>query len=129
MEVLVKVFNAEQDKAIAAAATAAQEEKNKKILLEASGKADALLKEKKAEAEGIKLVADAKFYELEKSKQNLDDYVALKNLELAKELITKWDGTFPQYYMGGSGQSNPNMLLQLPAFKAEAKKPVEPAKK
>lgn len=72
MDTLVKVFNAEQDKSIAAAATATQEEKNKKVLLEATGKADALLKEKKAEAEGIKLVADAKFYELEKSKQNLE---------------------------------------------------------
>ena len=117
MDVLVKVFNAEQDKAIAAAATAAQEEKNKKVLLEASGKADALLKEKEAEASGIKLVADAKFYELDKTQQNLEDYVALKNLELIKELITKWDGTFPQYYMGGS-QGNPNMLLQLPNFQS-----------
>lgn len=117
MDTLVKVFNAEQDKAIAAAATAAQEEKNKKVLLEASGKADALLKEKEAEASGIKLVADAKFYELDKTQKNLEDYVALKNLELIKELITKWDGTFPQYYMGGS-QGNPNMLLQLPNFQS-----------
>lgn len=123
METLVKVFNAEQDKAIAAAATAAQEEKNKKVLLEASGKADALLKEKESEAEAIKLVADAKFYELDKTQQNLEDYVALKNLELIKEMITKWDGTFPQYYMGGS-QSNPNTLLQLPSFKpAEKEQP------
>lgn len=129
MDTLVKVFNAEQDRAIAAAATAAQEEKNKKVILEATGRADALLKEKKSEAEGIKLVADAKFYELEKSKQNLDDYVSLKQIELMKEMITKWDGTFPQYYMSGGSQSNPNMLLQLPSFKAEAKKPVDPAKK
>lgn len=129
MDVLVKVFNAEQDRAIAAAATVAQEEKNKKVILEATGKADALLKERKAEAEGIKLVAEAKLFELEKAKQNLDDYLSLKNLELTKELITKWDGTFPQYYMGGSGQGNPNMLLQLPAFKPnpnKVEKPVVP---
>jgi hypothetical protein len=121
MEVLVKVFNAEQDKAIAAAATAAQEEKNKKTLLEASGKAEALLKEKQSEAEGIKVVADAKFYELEKTQQNLEDYVALKKLELMRELIEKWDGGFPQYFMGGSGQDNPTMLLQLPEFKPTTK--------
>lgn len=123
MDTLVKVFNAEQDKAIAAAATAAQEEKNKKILLEAEGKADALLKEKEAEAEGIKLVADAKFYELDKTQQNLDDYVALKNLELMREMIEKWDGTFPQYYMG---QNNPNTLLQLPEFKPKTKPSTQP---
>lgn len=117
MDTLVKVFNAEQDRAIAAAATAAQDEKNKKVLLEASGKAEALLTEKKAEADGIKLVADAKVYELEQTRQNLADYVSLKNIELTKELILKWDGTFPQYYMGGGqGQGNPATLLQLPSF-------------
>jgi regulator of protease activity HflC (stomatin/prohibitin superfamily) len=118
MDTLVKVFNAEQDKAIAAAATSAQEEKNKKVLLEARGKADALLKEREAEAEGIKLVADAKFYELEKTKQNLEDYLHLRNLELYKQLITKWDGSFPQYFTTGN---NPNMLLQLP-FSTHKKK-------
>ena len=119
METLVKVFNAEQDKAIAAAATAAQEEKNKKTLLEATGKAEALLKEKKAEAEGIKVVAEAKLFELEKAKQNLADYVSLKNLELTKELITKWKGDLPQYYMGNE---HPNTLLQLPSFEKGDKK-------
>lgn len=116
MDVLVKVFNAEQDKAIAAAATAAQEEKNKKVILEATGKADALLKEKQAEADGIKLVADAKVYELEQTKQNLGDYVSLKQLELMKEMILKWDGEFPEFYMGSSGKDNPATLLQLPSF-------------
>ena len=119
MDTLVKVFNAEQDKNIAAAATAAQDEKNKKILLEASGKADALLKEKKAEAEGIKVVAEAKLYELEKARENLQDYLSLKNLELSKALIEKWDGDFPQYYMGSG--DHPNMLLQLPSFKDDKK--------
>lgn len=116
MDVLVKVFNAEQDKAIAAAATATQEEKNKGVLLAATGKAEALLKEKEAEAKGIKLVAEAKFYELEKAKENLADYVSLKNLELAREMVEKWDGNFPQYYMGSQ---HPNTLLQLPSFQTK----------
>lgn len=125
IETLVKVFNAEQEKNIAAAATAAQDEKNKKILLEATSKADALLKEKKAEAEGIKLVADAKFYELEKSKQNWEDYVALKNIELTKEMIMKWDGTWPYFFQGGGSQGHPNMLMQLPNFKTDPKSVVK----
>jgi hypothetical protein len=38
-----------------------------------------------------------------------------------RELIEKWDGGFPQYFMGGSGQDNPTMLLQLPEFKPTTK--------
>ena len=31
-------------------------------------------------------------------------------------MVEKWDGSFPQYYMGGQ---HPNTLLQLPAFQAK----------
>lgn len=113
VDTMIKVFNAEQEKAVAQAETAAQEERNKKVVFTAQGQADAILKTKKAEADGIKLVADAKFYELEKAKENLKSYVQLKELELQKELLLKWDGRYPQYFMGGNGQT-PNMLLQLP---------------
>jgi regulator of protease activity HflC (stomatin/prohibitin superfamily) len=114
LDTMVRVFNAEQEKAVAAAETAAQEEQNKKIILEATGKADALLKSKKAEADGIKLVADAKMYELEKAGEQLQAYVSLKQLELQKELLLKWDGAYPTYFIGGSSGGGPNMLLQLP---------------
>lgn len=122
LDTMVKVFNAEQEKAVAAAETAAQEERNKKLILEATGKADALLKSKEAESEGIKLVADAKVYELEKSTENWESYVALKQFELQKELLTKWDGAYPRYFLGGSGTAgNPNFLLQLPPVESVAK--------
>lgn len=117
LETMVKVFNAEQEKAVAAAESAAQEERNKKVIFEATGIAEALLKTKKAEAEGIKLVADAKIYELEKSTENWESYLALKQVELQKELLTKWDGAYPRYFMGGSaGGNTPNFLLQLPSL-------------
>ena len=124
LDTMVKVFNAEQEKAVAAAETAAQEERNKTIILEATGKADALLKTKKAEADGIKLVADAKMYELEKAGEQLQPYVSLKQLELQKELLLKWDGAYPTYFIGGSSGGGPNMLLQLPPLEntATAKK-------
>lgn len=122
LDTMVKVFNAEQEKAVAAAETAAQEERNKKLILEATGKADALLKSKEAESEGIKLVADAKVYELEKSTENWESYVALKQFELQKELLTKWDGSYPRFFLGGSDAgSNPNFLLQLPPIESVAK--------
>ena len=109
IDMLVKVFNAEQEKNVAKAKNEAQEELNKTTL-----------SIKKTEADGIKAVADAKLYELEKTQQNLEDYVMLKQLELQKELLTKWDGSFPNFFNGGG--SNPNMLLQLPELKSERHK-------
>lgn len=118
LETMVKVFNAEQEKTMAVAATNAQRERNQAVILEAQGKADALLKTKKAEADGIKLVADAKAYEIEQAKKDLASYMQLKQLELQKELLLKWDGAYPRYFMGGTGQ-NPNMLLSLPSIEPE----------
>jgi len=118
LDTMVKVFNSEQEKSVAAAETAAQEERNKKIILEATGKADALLKSKKAEADGIKLVADAKMYELQQAGEELQAYVSLKQLELQKELLLKWDGAYPTYFIGGSSGGGPNMLLQLPPLES-----------
>jgi len=115
MDTMVKVFNAEQDKAIASAAFQAQEMKNKTIESAATGKGKAILTERQAEADGIKLVADAKAYEMEKAKTDADIYLTLKKIELEKEKLTKWDGRFPMYFMGGSG-SQPDLLLQMPAL-------------
>lgn len=121
LDTMVRVFNAEQEKSVAAAATAAQEERNKCVIFEAQGKADALLRTKTAEATGIKLVADAKFYELEKAAEKLSAYISLKQLELQRELLSKWDGAYPHYFMGANG-STPNMLLQLPPITTAADK-------
>jgi regulator of protease activity HflC (stomatin/prohibitin superfamily) len=112
LDTMVKVFNAEQEKAIAAAANSAQEEKNKQILAAAKGKAEALLKEKKAEADGIQLIADAKAYEIAKAKEDLKSYLELKRLEIEKAKLEKWDGRFPTTFMG-MGATNPDLLLQV----------------
>ena len=98
---LVEVFNAEQDQNIARAKSAAQEITNEMIL-----------GQKKAEAEGIKSIADAKFYEVEKSRENMEDYLKLKWLELGKEAVEKWNGSFPQYFF--SGEKIPQLLMELP---------------
>ncbi len=112
LDTMVKVFNAEQEKAIAAAANSAQEEKNKQILAAAQGKAEALLKEKKAEADGIQLIADAKAYEIAKAKEDLKSYLELKRLEIEKAKLEKWDGRFPTTFMG-MGAMYPDLLLQV----------------
>lgn len=111
MDTLVKVFNAEQEKNVAMAEAQAQAERNKKVQLEAESRAKATLTERTAEAEGIKAVAEAKFYEIEKAKEDMALYIQLKNLEMTKIKLEKWDGRFPTYFMG---DKNPDMLLQMP---------------
>lgn len=113
IETMVRVLNAEQDKSIAIAETQAQVEKNKKIQLEAEAKSQAILTVKKAEADGIKAVAEAKAFEIEKAKEDAQTYIMLKNIEINKERVEKWDGKFPTYYIG---DSSVEMLLTPPAM-------------
>ena len=104
-DMLVKVFNAEQEKSIAIAKTQSQMEENKRVLLEADGKAKAILAQKKAEPDGIKAVADANAYEITKAKEDLVTYLKLKQIELESRRTEKWDGRFPVYYMGTAGST------------------------
>ncbi len=109
---MVEVFTAEQEKSIAIAKTVAQEEMNKQILLAAKSKAEAILAEKEAEAQGIQAVADAKAYEIEKAQQSEEFYLKLKEIEVRAKGLEKWDGKYPVYMMG-SGQGI-NMLMPIP---------------
>lgn len=117
-EKLVEVFNSEQEKNISIAKTQAQAENNKRIQLEAEGKSLAILTEKKAEADGIKAVADAKAYEIQKAKEDLTTYLALKRMELETARMSRWDGKFPTYFIGNT---SPDMLLNMPALDKAAK--------
>lgn len=109
---MVEVFTAEQEKSIAIAKTVAQEEMNKQILLAAKSKAEAILAEKEAEAQGIQAVADAKAYEIEKAQKSEEFYLKLKEIEVRAKGLEKWDGKYPVYMMGG-GQGV-NMLMPIP---------------
>lgn len=120
IDTLVKVFNAEQEKAMAIAKLAAQEKLNERVVMEAKGKADAIMEEKGAEAKAIKMVAEARLFEMEKVANNINVYAALKQLELQKVYLDKWNGEFPRYFMGNGG-SNPQMLLQMPQIETEKK--------
>jgi regulator of protease activity HflC (stomatin/prohibitin superfamily) len=116
MDTMVRVFNAEQEKAIATAGFQAQEEKNKAVFAEAEGRAKALLTEKQAEAEGIKLVADAQVYEMDVAQCDPETYLALKRLDIDRARLEQWDGKFPSYFVAG-GQS-PDLLWQMPVAQA-----------
>lgn len=112
MDTMVRVFNAEQEKAIATAGFQAQEETNKAVFAEAEGRAKALIMSKQAEADSIKLVADAKSYEIDKAKMDSEMYVTLKRLEIERDKLQKWDGKFPTYFIGAA--KTPDMLLSMP---------------
>lgn len=71
-----------------------------------------ILEERKGEAEGIKLVADAKAYELEKLTENPKAYLALKALEVQKAQIEAWDGKLPVTLFSGPGE-NTSLLLNV----------------
>jgi regulator of protease activity HflC (stomatin/prohibitin superfamily) len=115
MDTMVRVFNAEQEKAVATAGFQAQEETNKAVFAEAEGRAKALILSKQAEADSIKLVADAKSYEIDKAKMDSEMYVQLKRLEIERDKLQKWDGRFPTYFIGAA--KTPDMLLQMPVVK------------
>jgi hypothetical protein len=109
---IVEVFNAEQQSTLARAATEAQIESNKKIQLEAEARAKALLTERKAEAEGILAVAEARKKETEVVQGNPDVYISLRKMELEKAKLERWNGAFPSFFMGGGGAS-PELLLNV----------------
>lgn len=122
MKTMVEIFNAEQEKTMAKARTEAQTEDNKRLRMEAEGKAQALLTQKKAEAEGILAVAEARKKEAQVVKENPDVYLTLRQVELEKEKLTRWNGAFPSFFVGGgSNSSTPDFLLQVPAFSSPQK--------
>ena len=116
-KVLEEKYTAAQQEEINRSKTTAQAETNKATQLVAEAKAKAILTEREAEATGIKSVADAKAYEIEKANKDLKTYLELKRLENEKALIERWTGSYPNFFSGGQ---NPSMLLQLPGTKADA---------
>jgi hypothetical protein len=112
---IVEVFNAEQETSIAAAATAAQAERNKKVQLEAEAKAKALLTERTAEAQGILAVAEARKKETEVVQGNPDVYMTLRRMELEREKLQRWNGSFPTFFVGDASSKGPDFLLTVPA--------------
>jgi len=104
-----KVFTAQQDEEVAIAESKAAEQRKVAMKLTGEGEAAKILESRKGEAEGIKLVADAKAYELEKLNQNPEAYLALKELEVKKAEIEKWSGILPTMMFGES----PMMMLDV----------------
>lgn len=80
---------------------------------EAKGKADARIAQATGEAQSIILEAKAKAQAQELQKANITpELIQIRTIELLRD---KWDGSFPQFYMGaGKGGVNPALLLNVP---------------
>tara|TARA_R110000803_G_scaffold58151_1_gene116362 strand:+ start:670 stop:1788 length:1119 start_codon:yes stop_codon:yes gene_type:complete len=111
------VFQAQQDEQVAIAEFDAAEERKKALKSLGEGAGDQILEKKKKEAEGIKAIADAKAYEIEKANANLETYLELKRLEIEQARLQAWDGKYPIYYLGGSQGKGLNMFLPAPRVK------------
>lgn len=118
-------FIAQQLKVVSEAKFEAQKKENARIELEAEataerarreaqGQADARTTAAKAEAGAIRVINAAA-----QEAQNNPLLLQLKSLEVERARVEKWDGRYPQWWMGAaSGGSSPNLLLQVPALSA-----------
>jgi hypothetical protein len=117
-----QTFIAQQLKVVAEAKFEAQKKENDRLELEAQGFAEKARREAQGqadsrktaaagEAEAIRVINNAA---LEAQQNPL--LLQLKALEVEKARIEKWDGRYPQMWLGanGSGMMNPNLLLQVP---------------
>jgi len=118
-----QTFIAQQLKVVTEAKFEAQKKENDRMELEAEGvaekarreaqgQADARKTSAAGEAEAIRLINSAA---LEAQQNPL--LLQLKALEVEKARIEKWDGRYPQMWLGasGTGMMSPNLLLQVPA--------------
>jgi hypothetical protein len=117
-----QTFIAQQLKVVAEAKFEAQKKENERMELEAQGiaeksrreamgLADARKTSAAGEAEAICVINAAA---LEAQQNPL--LLQLKTLEVEKARIEKWDGRYPQMWLGGSGNGGftPSLLMQVP---------------
>jgi len=116
-----ETFIAQQLKVVAEAKLDAQHKENDRIELEATATAEKSRREAQGLADARKLAAKAEaeaIREVNTASQEASHnplLLQLKTLEIEKARVEKWDGRFPQWWMGAAGGANgPNMLFQMP---------------
>jgi len=115
-------FVAQQLKVVSEAKFQAQQKENDRMELEAQGLAEKARREAQGqadsrrtaaagEAEAIRLINSAAI----EAQQN-PLLLQIRALEVEKARVEKWDGRYPQMWLGGTGNGgpNPSVLFQLP---------------
>jgi len=120
-ESIDQTFVAQQAKIVSAAKLAAQTDINARIEMEAKALAQAAQTKSNGEAEGKKLVFAAEADGIRSVNKALSEanqnplLIQLKALEVEKARVEKWNGTVPQWIMGGDNQNQP-FIFQIPAI-------------
>ncbi|MCC9609486.1 hypothetical protein LOC68_04970 [Blastopirellula sp. JC732] len=110
-EAIDETFVAQQKKVVNMALFDAQQKENERIELAAEGQANTARTVAQGEADAIRELAEAT-----REAQSDPLFVQLKQLEVEKERIEKWNGEYPTYLLQmGAGGESPNMMLELPA--------------
>lgn len=114
-------FIAQQLKVVSAVKLEAQLKDNERVQLEAEGLAVKARQEAKGLADARTLAAQAEagaIREINKAAQEAQSnplLLQLKTLEVEKARVERWDGRYPQWWMGGGGAA-PNLLVQAPTL-------------
>ncbi|HEY6167355.1 MAG TPA: SPFH domain-containing protein [Verrucomicrobiae bacterium] len=115
-----ETFIAQQLKVVSEAKFDAQRKENERIELEANATAEKARREAQGQADARKTAAQAEaeaIREVNKASQEAANnplLLQLKTLEVEKARVEKWDGRFPQWWLGGGGAAGPNILFQMP---------------
>ncbi|QDU75362.1 SPFH domain / Band 7 family protein [Bremerella volcania] len=110
-EAIDETFVAQQKKVINMALFDAQQKENERIELEAEGQANMARTIAEGEADAIMKIAQAT-----REAQSDPLFVQLKQFEVERDRIEKWNGEYPSYLLQmDSGSQSPSLMLQLPA--------------
>jgi hypothetical protein len=118
-----QTFIAQQLKVVTEAKFEAQKKENDRMELEAEGVAEKSRREAQGQADARKTAAAGEAEAIRlinaaatEAQQN-PLLLQLKAMEVEKARIEKWDGRYPQMWLGtgGTGMMSPNLLLQVPA--------------
>lgn len=111
-----KVFVSQQEKQVAKALLEAQNDKNKRIELEALATAEKRSREAKGEADAKLLVATAEAAGIDLINKALsgsgDGVIKIKTIDAIRDGLKIWNGQLPVWLMTGGSQS-PEMLLNI----------------
>jgi len=122
-----QTFIAQQQKVVAEAKFEAQKKENERLELEAQGFAEKVRREALGQADARKTAAQAEAEAIRQINRAAEEARAnpllmqLKALEVEKVRIEKWDGRYPQMWLGGSGAGGHNLMFKVP-FSGSAQK-------
>lgn len=115
-----ETFIAQQLKVVSAAKFEAQQKENDRIQLEAEGQAIKAKREAIGLADARRTAAEAEaaaIREINRAAQEAQSnplLLQLKSLEVEKARVEKWDGRYPQTWLGAGGTGGSSVLLPLP---------------